>query len=378
MNEGENSGMSNGPIFSSPNIAGSQPEKQQGPVPMPEQPVDVTKTDNPIVTTTLASMPGDEAAKPIVTSGGDAIDKKKPRFGLGTRRFKEKAQTPDAPVMQAQSPAFANAPEFFNNAVGDIVLADAADAEKKNKTKKFIIIGAIAAVAVVVLVIGLVALIPKKTPDSAAKNALNRIANIYILGKDSEEVIENYDDYEEKSDTFMYRNRFKGDVALGENLLNIANEYFKEMNGLEQKDRNVSDETILSMQNSLSLIGVAYGTPYSPGKDLYEKAVSTSIQSAKDEISKRYARAANGPSSVKVFYDNAMGSMAKGVSAAEIVKKKCPTVDKCSAKLTKEELATINRLLNEADALDEHNRQVVDEAYGSFSEILYRIKRAEK
>ena len=181
MNEGENSGMPNGPIFSSPNISGGEPSKQEA-VPMPEEQVDITKVADPTVATTIASMP-DAPEKPIVTSGGDPVDKKKPRFGLGTRRFKEKSQKPAAPIMQAaQTPAFANAPEFFNDAVGDIVLADAADAEKKNKTKKFLIIGILAVVVLAIAGVGIAMLLKGST--ESPQNKLARFMNLYYYGND--------------------------------------------------------------------------------------------------------------------------------------------------------------------------------------------------
>jgi hypothetical protein len=196
MNEGENTGMSNGPIFSSPNIAGSQPQPQQAPVPMPEQPTDITKIGNPALTTTVAAMPEqDGPAKPAVMSGGDPIDKKKPRFGFTTRRFKDRTQAPAAPVMQAaDTPAFANAPEFFNNAVGDIVTADAAATEKQNKTKKAVIVGAIIAAAVVLVGVVCVIALPKVISEGQKqqKNSIsNRLKNIIVNGEDkSDEITE--------------------------------------------------------------------------------------------------------------------------------------------------------------------------------------------
>ena len=193
MNEGENTGMSNGPIFSSPNIAGSQPQPQQTPVPMPEQPTDITKIGNPALTTTVAAMPEqDGPAKPAVMSGGDPIDKKKPRFGFTSRRFKDRTQAPAAPVMQAvDTPAFANAPEFFNNAVGDIVTADAAAAEKQSKTKKALIIG-IVAVVVTIAVIGAVfgiSAISNSVKASAAQKDWTRFANYVLYGEEKDDAL---------------------------------------------------------------------------------------------------------------------------------------------------------------------------------------------
>ncbi len=179
MNEGEKSGLSSGQIFSSPNISGSQPQPNQAPVPMPEQPVDITKVGNPTLTTTVASMPEqDGPAKPTVTSGGDPIDKKKPRFGFATRRFSGRGQG-----QEQGGSAFANAPEFFNAAVDDIVLAESAESSKGKK--KVAIIG-IAVVAVIGLIVGVVLL--SQSISSGQKHAkatlANRLKNIIINGED--------------------------------------------------------------------------------------------------------------------------------------------------------------------------------------------------
>lgn len=193
MNEGEKNGLSNGPIFSSPNIAGSQPQQQsQASVPMPEQQVDITKIGNPSLTTTVASMPEqDGPVKPAVTSGGDPINKKQPRFGFATRRFRGKNQAPTGPVMQASdSSAFANAPDYFNDAMNDIVLKD--DADRQGKTKKFITIGVIVALVVALFVVGIIAMSGSISGgQKQAKISLaNRIKNIIVNGEDKSDAVE--------------------------------------------------------------------------------------------------------------------------------------------------------------------------------------------
>lgn len=179
MNEGEKSGLSSGQVFSSPNISGSQPQPNQAPVPMPEQPVDVTKIGNPALTTTVASMPEqDGPAKPVVTSGGDPIDKKKPRFGFATRRFSSKEQR-----SERNNSAFANAPEFFNAAIDDIVLAESAESGKGKK--KLAIIG-VTVVAVIGLIIGVVLMSQSISGNQKQAKATlaNRLKNIIINGED--------------------------------------------------------------------------------------------------------------------------------------------------------------------------------------------------
>ena len=193
MNEGEKNGLSNGPIFSSPNIAGSQPQPQsQASVPMPEQQVDITKIGNPSLTTTVASMPEqDGPVKPAVTSGGDPINKKQPRFGFATRRFRGKTQAPAGPVMQAaDNPTFANAPDYFNEAMNGIVLED--DVNGQGKSKKFITIGVIAVLVVALFVVGIIAISGGISGgQKQAKISLaNRVKNILAKGEDKSDAID--------------------------------------------------------------------------------------------------------------------------------------------------------------------------------------------
>lgn len=370
MNEGENSDMSNGPIFSSPNIAGSQPEPEKNSVPMPEQPIDVTKTDNPIVTTTLASMPGDETVKPAITSGGDAIDKKKPRFGLNTRRFKEKSS--DAPVMQAAQPtAFANAPEFFNNAVDDIVLADAADAEKKNKTKKFIIIGAIVGVVLIAgLIVGLT-MLPQGGSKATIASKYNRLANLYWTGEDSDKATEAIEKYQDKVDSYAYQHRYVKNDDYITKLVSAANDYFKEIDG----KKVLSDQTILVMQGDINLISAAYGTMLAPAQDVYSAYLGElSEDKARSAFTERYSRMVGGIGSAETYYSNAKASMEKGMAAAAIFAKYCKPKQECKTPPSADEFKKINALLAEANPYDERNSNMLDRAYESFSAKIHNIK----
>jgi hypothetical protein len=92
-------------------------------------------------------------------------------------------------MQAADTPAFANAPEFFNNAVGDIVTADAAAAEKQSKTKKALIIG-IVAVVVTIAVIGAVfgiSAISNSVKASAAQKDWTRFANYVLYGEEKDD-----------------------------------------------------------------------------------------------------------------------------------------------------------------------------------------------
>ena len=195
MNEGENNNFSGGPTFSSPNIAGSQPQPQsQATISMPEQPVDITKMSNPSLMTTVASMPEqDGPAKPAVTSGGDSIDKKKPRFGFAVRRFRDKTQASTGPVMRAaDGQSFANTPEFFSDAMNDIVLADDVAAGRRGKAKKNATIAGVVVLVVALFVVGIMFMSGAiSSGQKQAKATLaNRLKNIIASGEDKPDEIE--------------------------------------------------------------------------------------------------------------------------------------------------------------------------------------------
>ena len=372
MNEGENSGMPNGPIFSSPNISGGEPSKQEA-VPMPEEQVDITKVADPAVATTIASMP-DAPEKPIVTSGGDPVDKKKPRFGLGTRRFKEKSQQPAAPIMQAaQTPAFANAPEFFNDAVGDIVLADAADAEKKNKTKKFIIIGAMAVAFVAVLVVGIVMMLGGNN-SSVAASKLNRLANLYLLGEDSDKKIESTSNYLGEVKTYAYQHRFEKNDEYAEKLANAANEYFKELDQLaKEKKTTLPEETKIVLQESITLITATYGVAPMSGQMAYVSYLKNGSEKAKKDILARYTRIEKSDGAAKTYYNNALSSMDKAFMAGSVKAKYCAKLGECNGKVSDADNKEIKSLLKAADEDDVRNSRMLNEAYSNFNEKLLAI-----
>ena len=167
MNEGENTGMPKSPDFSSPN----NPPKNSA---------------SASVYSAAASLPDEDPSQPTqsISSGKPA----RPRLGF-SRKFKESQPT------QPRANTFSNAPEFFNQAVGDIVLAnDNAKAQKK-KNKKFAILAAIVlgALAITIVVILVVSGINQPSANKV-KTAFNRYANYVLYGEEKDSNIGEYDE----------------------------------------------------------------------------------------------------------------------------------------------------------------------------------------
>lgn len=174
MNEGENTGMPTSPDFSSPNTSPDNSAPSQ-PSELPEQPA-------------AASAPA--PAEPVISSAEEDVRpaqsissgvSTRPRFGFA-RKFKKAQQPAQAP---AQQTVFGNAPEYFNNAVQDIVIADVAAADAKKKRKKIALI-ALAVVAVLAAGLGIFLLIVQLSKPSASsvKSAFNRYANYVLYGEE--------------------------------------------------------------------------------------------------------------------------------------------------------------------------------------------------
>jgi uncharacterized protein YukE len=157
MNEGENSSMPQSPNFSSPNISagGVQPSFPTNTEPI--QPA-ITSTDVAAMSGTgagavaaaAAALPENDAPATISSSPAAApvSTAQRSRFNFGANRFHAKESQPAAPT-------FAGAPDYFNQAAGDIYLENEYQENKGNKKKLiFIIAGvAVAAIAVLCLVI---------------------------------------------------------------------------------------------------------------------------------------------------------------------------------------------------------------------------------
>lgn len=203
MNEGENTGMPNTPDFSSPNASPDNTQPIQ-----PATPPDSTAS----VAAAAASLPGEDPSQPagIISSGDTTPASARPRFGF-SRKFK-----PQSDVQPAKS-AFKNAPDYFNQAVGDIVLADENAVAQKKKVKK---IALIVVAALVVIGGGLAAFLllnqANKPSANKVKTAFNRYANYVLYGEEKDSdigeysastrytIMDKYIDYDEN-----YNKRFK-------------------------------------------------------------------------------------------------------------------------------------------------------------------------
>ena len=187
MNEGENSGMPNGPIFSSPNIAGSTPPSPvPGQNPQPEQPA-APGYDNPSVTTTVAAIPEIDETPEKATITTSSVKQADGRSFLGGRRRFGLSRQGNATAPQTKT--FKNAPEFFNQAMGDIVIADEAAAQSKKSKKKIAIIAVIALLVIggIIAAVFGISTVTHNSKVSEAKRAWTRFANYVIYGEEKDD-----------------------------------------------------------------------------------------------------------------------------------------------------------------------------------------------
>lgn len=269
MNEGENTGMPNTPVFSSPN---TPPDNgQDAPDPAAS------------VAAAAASLPGEDPSQPagIISSGNAAPTGARPRFGF-SRKFKSQ---PDAQPTQS---AFKNAPDYFNQAVGDIVLADENAAAQKKKVKK---IALIAVVALIVIGGGLTALLllnqASKPSANKVKTAFNRYANYALYGEEKDSDIGEYSDFI----AYTIRDKFSNvDENYNKHLKELFDKFYDEYNasvdaGTYEKGtidafKSVTYDAYLSiyMENTLSFqeIDNKYGEK---GAEKLRDEVTTAAQS---------------------------------------------------------------------------------------------------
>ena len=273
MNEGENTGMPTSPDFSSPNTSPDNSTPAQ-PSELPEQPA---VAPEPAPAAPVTSLPTEEDAQPAqpISSGAST----RPRFGF-SRKFK--AQQPaQAP---AQQPVFGNAPEYFNNAVQDIVIADVAAADAKKKRKKIALI-ALIVVAVLAAGLGIFLLIVQlsKPTVGSVKSAFNRYANYVLYGEEKDS------DFGEYSDTAKYTILDKYDNVdenYNKRMKELFEKFYSQYNGaveqgIYKKDEAIDDykEIVMSvyygfeMDESISLNSIA-SSVISKGKEGYLKEIS--------------------------------------------------------------------------------------------------------
>lgn len=187
MNEGENTGMPTAPNFSSSNTSPDNVTPIQSATPAePGQPTAPQQSAS--VYSAANSLPGEDPSQPsqVISSGPAKGAGARPHFGF-SRKFKD--QQPQQP----RQAAFSNAPDYFNQAVGDIVIADENAAAKKQKTKKIALI-AVAALAVLGGALAVVLVINQINKPSANKVqlAFNRYANYILYGEEKDSDIGEY------------------------------------------------------------------------------------------------------------------------------------------------------------------------------------------
>ena len=169
MNEGENSGVPKSPVFSSPDASPESSEQLQ-PTAAPDQ-----QSGQMIV-----SSPDDAAGVSPQAVQGSARPKQRINFGF-TRKFA------GPPATQQQTVMPNNTPDFFNQAVNDVVLADEEAVAKKQKTKKIVLLSAIALGALgIILIVVLLAKQAGRPSANTVKTAFNRYANYVLYGEEKD------------------------------------------------------------------------------------------------------------------------------------------------------------------------------------------------
>ena len=166
--------ISHEPNFSSPNISSSDnlaPVETATPAPQTVTGTDVSAmagTDAGAIATAAAAMPENDAPGAI---GSGTISSQTPamaqptrtHFGLSNRRY-------NATAPQPAQPAFVGAPDYFNQAAGDIILNE----QHSNKRNKLLIICvAIFAVIVALLVVIILMRSSKTIPDQSTNREIS-------------------------------------------------------------------------------------------------------------------------------------------------------------------------------------------------------------
>ena len=175
--------MPQSPNFSSPNISSDAEPITPASMMEDETTTDITAmpgTDAGAVITAAAAMTEDDA--PVAVGSGafgsssaDPASRTRTRFGFGSRRYNGSRTTSTAP-------AFAGAPDYFNEAVGDINIAE----EKPRGGKRKIIIGAIiATVAIAIVCVSLCVLSQPKMEAKNLREAVNMYGNYLLTGEES-------------------------------------------------------------------------------------------------------------------------------------------------------------------------------------------------
>ena len=182
MNEDGNSTMPQNPVFSSPNN-----DANSAPTPVQGQPINPSSANGAIVAA-AAAMPEEETPAPI--SSGAIISSQEPSANVtsrqhlfSNRRFKASNSAPQQPA----APVFAGAPDYFNQAAGDIVIAN--ETTQKSSSKKIFIIVAIVVAALFLLLLAVFGMqhSQRLANYSKARKVWNRFGNYAIFGEEKED-----------------------------------------------------------------------------------------------------------------------------------------------------------------------------------------------
>lgn len=305
MNEGENSSMPQSPNFSSPNISSNGDTQPSFPTNTePIQPA-ITSTDVAAMSGTgagavaaaAAALPENDAPTTISSTPSAPISStQRSRFNFGANRFHAKEP-------QSTAPTFAGAPDYFNQAAGDIYLENQYQ-ENKNSKKKLIIAIAVGVAVVVIGVIGVISLMGgggigggKVLTAEDAKDKFNRddalaafdldreIAKIY-RGEEKDEVLFSETYYK------MMTDGYKAYAKIAEALKGYGDIEGEDSLGRDKKVKKVADNMQKNQSVYKELVD-KYKVIYSAKSEGVSKLDELSDNTSKTEA-KKYIAAVTG------------------------------------------------------------------------------------
>ena len=302
MNEGENTGMPTSPDFSSPNTSpDSQPirptvlpiypaEPIASEQPAPEQPTaaaeepaassEPTPAEESAPVEPAADLPAEEPTQPAQTISSGDKQSLRNRFGF-TRKFKNQ-QAPQRPA----APVFGNAPEYFNNAVQDIVIADAAAFDAKRKRKKIALI-ALAALVVLGAGLGVFFLIREANKPSVnrVQAAFNRYANYVLYGEEKDS------DFGEYSATTSYTILDKyayPDESYNKRLKELFDRFYSEYSAAVENGIYEKSDVIDSYKDDFALVIYSFDMDKAATLEaVLDKYISLGSSGLEEEISQK-------------------------------------------------------------------------------------------
>jgi hypothetical protein len=166
MNEGENSNFSNNPNFSNQNLPSNAASNlgatnDSMPHAITSSDIAATAGTEAGVVAAAAAMPENDARQAISSAPTSTGASSRSRFNFGNRRYNSNSTPTTQP-----SPIFAGAPDYFNQAAGDIVL-EGNKPERGNGIKKrmVVILGIVAVIGALIFTLVFIAK-PSSKKDS--------------------------------------------------------------------------------------------------------------------------------------------------------------------------------------------------------------------